>query len=251
MAPEAKCIPDDKPNLVVEKEEWCHRWSNLTKCIKARQEKGVTLALTSEDVVMGHQVAEWHNTFIGQLHTLKEEAARQAEIQTQQSAGPDIAMGNQGDDEDGEDEFDPPEVHPKRIHKSRAPVVQDVDDDLDDGIVIHDMRCQHWRVKGALSAGLLSSTVPILIKGKDVCVYHSPHLQDTHESEILDLLTDWEEAPSASWIPKAKPMVMMPSRKCKLVEVEEEDFDLADSGLHGDDLMVASRLRGTYGQGHQ
>ncbi|KAG2073367.1 hypothetical protein BDR04DRAFT_1152136 [Suillus decipiens] len=68
MAMEAKCIPNDKLNLAVEKEEWCHRWSNLTdeieKCIKARQEKGVTLALTSEDVATGRQVAEWHNTFI-------------------------------------------------------------------------------------------------------------------------------------------------------------------------------------------
>ncbi|KAG2064904.1 hypothetical protein BDR04DRAFT_1162066 [Suillus decipiens] len=95
----------------------------IEKCIKAGQEKGVTLALTSEDVVMGCQVAKWHNTFIGQLHALKEEAARQAEIQTQQSVGPDIAMGNQGDDEDGEDEIDFPEACPKQIHKSRAPVV--------------------------------------------------------------------------------------------------------------------------------
>ncbi|KAG2065433.1 hypothetical protein BDR04DRAFT_1161416 [Suillus decipiens] len=111
MATEAKCVPDDKPNLAVEKEEWCQ--GKIEKCIKAGWEKGVTLVLTSEDVVMGHQVAEWHNMFIGQLHALKEEAARHAKIRTQQSAGPDIAMGNQGDDEDGKDEVDPPEVCPK------------------------------------------------------------------------------------------------------------------------------------------
>ncbi|KAG2069251.1 hypothetical protein BDR04DRAFT_1119223 [Suillus decipiens] len=197
MAVEAKCVPDDKPNLVVEKEEWCHRWSNLTlmsmegkieKCIMARQEKG-----TLQWAIKGM-----------------------------------MKMGKM------------------RLTLLRCvPSESDMDGDSDDGIVVHDMR---WRVKGALSAGLLSSAVPILIKAYHALEERCPkgRAASSHGSKILDLLTDWEEAPSASQIPKAKPMVMMPSRKHKIAEVEEEDFDLVDSGLHRDDLMVASRLRGVH-----
>ncbi|KAG2078753.1 hypothetical protein BDR04DRAFT_1112881 [Suillus decipiens] len=285
MAAEAKCIPDDKLNLAVEKEEWCHRWSNLTlmsmegeieKCIKARQEKGVILVLTSEDVATGCQVSKWHNMFIGQLCALKEEAARQAKIWTQQSMGPDIVMGNQGDDEDGKDEIDPPEVHPKQICKSRAPVVQDADGDSDDGIVIHVMRCKCCESRDLECAGRESQGCTECRASKQRCSYSHQGVPCTRgkmsastaapicklpvgprgqaasscRSEILDLLTDWDEAPSASQISKAKPVVMMPSRKHKLAEVKEEDFDLADSGLHGDDLMVAGRLRGVHAKFH-
>jgi hypothetical protein len=52
--------------------------------------------------------------------------------------------------------------------------------------------------------------------------------------------------PSALQVSKAKPIVVMSGRKQKLAEVEEEDFALADSGMSGDDLVMAGKLQGVY-----
>lgn len=65
-------------------------------------------------------------------------------------------------------------------------------------------------------------------------------------SEPPITISEGEDMPSASRISKAKPVVLLQGRKRKLADVEEEDFALADSGLRGDDLVMAGKLRGVY-----
>ena len=43
-----------------------------------------------------------------------------------------------------------------------------------------------------------------------------------------------------------QPVVVLRAPKRKLAEMQGDDFALADSGLSGDDLVMAGKLRGLY-----
>ncbi|KAG1764092.1 hypothetical protein EV702DRAFT_1051464 [Suillus placidus] len=158
------------------------------------------------------------------LCALKSEAARQAEIKSQQIVPADVSMEEEDDDEDGEDEVSV--KRPLCARKSKAPAPTDSDGD---GIVIHETPG-----KVVLSAGVLNSAACILVKR---CPGLScPHLQLQVSDGPLRVQR----------LLPVGPKMQGKGHKRKLAEVEEDDFTLADSGLCGDDLVMAGKLRGVY-----
>ncbi|KAG1781176.1 hypothetical protein EV702DRAFT_1193359 [Suillus placidus] len=256
MAAEAKCVPEDHANLAVEKEE-CPK-SDIRHVIASGREKGVVLALTSKEVSKGKEMAGVHEGYVEQLRALKSEAVRQAEIKSQQIVPANVSMEEEDDDEDGEDEVSV--KCPLCACKSKAPALTDLDGD---GIVIHETPCLRCVKKNLECAGPEGQGCTECRSSKQRCMYSHQSLSRTKLSAPLAasvrrstagpkasscgsegafVISDDEDAPSMSRAPK------MQGKGCKrkLAEVEEDDFALADSGLHGDDLVMAGKLRGIY-----
>ncbi|KAG2034430.1 hypothetical protein BDR03DRAFT_984412 [Suillus americanus] len=262
MAAEAKCVPEDRPNLATEKEEWCHRWNKITAdigfYIAAAKDQGVVLALTADEAIQGREAAATHDKFVEQLHTLKEVAALH-------EMGEEAAAN-----ESGEEEIDCPEKRPVRARKVKVPAVVESEEESEDGMVVHEMRCEHCEKKDLECYGPEGMGCTRCKTSKQACSYShlacakaevptppavvscrpaagpKHRVGSGHGSEGPILISDGKSAPSNSQPLKAKPVVLLADRKCKLAEVEEEDFALADSGLGGDDLAMAGKLRGVH-----
>ncbi|KAG1781372.1 hypothetical protein EV702DRAFT_1042477 [Suillus placidus] len=247
MAAEAKCVSEDCANLAVEKEE-CPK-SDIGHVIASGREKGVVLALTSEEVARGKETAGIHDGYVEQLRALKSEAARQAEIKSQQIVPADVSMEEEDDDKDGEDEDSV--KHPLHTRKSKAPAPTDSDGD---GIVIHETLCMCCAKKNLECAGPEGQGCTECWSSKQHCMYSRQALSRTKLSAPPAASVQWstaglkassrgsEDAPSMSRALKMQGK----GRKRKLAEVEEDDFALADSGLRRDDLVMARKLRGVY-----
>ncbi|KAG1728122.1 hypothetical protein EDB19DRAFT_1748199, partial [Suillus lakei] len=173
LAAEAKCVPDDREDLLLEKQEWCRRWNKISSDIglimAAGKDKGVALLLTAEEIALGKEMAGVHDRFVDEMRIIKDQAARQAEIQELQGAGPDVTM-----DGDGEEELeDEEEAPPKRPEAGPAEKVTCSEPDADERgvIVVHEMKCARCETRelecagpegqGVWVAGLLSQVAPI------------------------------------------------------------------------------------------
>ncbi|KAG2028839.1 hypothetical protein BDR03DRAFT_1019285 [Suillus americanus] len=237
MATEAKCVPEDCPNLATEKEEWCRRWNKITAdigfYIAAAKDKGIVLALMADEAIqeMGEEVAR---------------------------------------NESGEEEIDPPEKRQVRTCKAKVPTVVESEEESEDGMVVHEMRCEHCEKKDVECHGPDGMGCTRCKTFKQACSYshlarakakvpappavvsHRPavgpkcRVGSGRGSEGPILISDGKSAPSNSQPSKAKPVVLLAGRKHKLAEVEEEDFALADSGLGRDDLAMAGKLQGVH-----
>ncbi|KAG1765516.1 hypothetical protein EV702DRAFT_1050993 [Suillus placidus] len=147
MAAEAKCVPEDHANLAVEKEEWCRRWNKITIRVEFASKAdqilmyiqligsmyvmlpGILHILSASPrcspstisfVPHGHALEEFmEDQQPSSLRALKSEAARQAEIKSQQIVPADVSMEEEDDDEDGKDEVSV--KRPLRARKSKAP----------------------------------------------------------------------------------------------------------------------------------
>ncbi|KAG2031761.1 hypothetical protein BDR03DRAFT_986169 [Suillus americanus] len=226
MAAEAKCVPEDCPNLATEKEEWCRRWNKIMADIRfyiaAAKDKGIVLALMADEAIQGCKTAATHDKFVEQLYTLKEVAALQG--QTQPAEALDAEMGEEvAGDNSGEEEIDLPEKSLRRIQR----------------MAWSSMTCgANTRVLRQRFLHLLRSfpADPLLVQS----------VRSGRGSEGPILISDGKSVRLNSQALKVKPVVVLPSSKRKLAKVEEEDFALADSGLGGDDLAMAGKLRGVH-----
>ncbi|KAG1784854.1 uncharacterized protein HD556DRAFT_1425285 [Suillus plorans] len=267
MEAESKCVPDDRPDLMVEKEEWCRRWNKISSdigiFIAAGKDKGVALALTAEDVARGKELVGIHDRFVEQLHALKEMAARQAEISEPQGAPVDVSMEGEGDEEeDADGESEVPIKRPTRVRKAKHPAPKG--DDSDDGMILHDPPCDRCAKRDTECFGPEKRGCTECRNSKQACSYSriarakgkasarrpmaasKVRVGSSLGSEPPITISDGEDMASASRISKTKPVVLIQGRKRKLADVEEEDFALADSGLSGEDLILAGKLRGVY-----
>ncbi|KAG1742057.1 hypothetical protein EDB19DRAFT_1703747 [Suillus lakei] len=260
LAAEAKCVPDDREDLILEKEEWCRRWNKIsgsagTKCPKsdmglimaAGKDKGVTLLLTVEEIALGKEMAGVHDRFVDEMRIVKDQAVHQAEIQELQGAGPDVTMDGDGEEE-LEDEEEAPPKRPKRVQQKKV-LVPEPDADERGMIVVHEMKCARWCLGCRAAKAGCSYSCQAKAKGKasmpPAASVRRPaagpkgQVASSRRSEGPDFVSDGETAPSVSKAPKRK-----------LAEMQGDDFALADSGLSGDDLVMAGKLRGLYAKVH-
>ncbi|KAG2030639.1 hypothetical protein BDR03DRAFT_1016937 [Suillus americanus] len=132
-----------------------------------------------------------------------------------------------------EEEIDRPEKRQVRACKAKVPAVVQSEEESEDGMVIHEMRCEHCEKKDVECYGPEGMGCTRCKTSKQACSYSrlgpKCRVGSGHGSEGHILISDGESAPSNSQPSKAKPVVLLAGRKCKLAEVEEEDFMLADS----------------------
>ncbi|KAG1722817.1 hypothetical protein EDB19DRAFT_1766293 [Suillus lakei] len=256
LAAEAKCVPDDREDLILEKEEWCRRWNKISSDIglimAASKDKGVTLLLTAEEIALGKEMAGVHDRFVDEMRIIKDQAAHQAEIQELQGAGLDVTMDGDGEEE-LEDEEEAPPKRPKRVRRKKEP-----DADERGVIVVHEMKCAHcetWELEcagpegqGCLGCRAAKSgcSYSRQAKAKGKASVPPGRVASSRGSEGLDFVSDGETAPSVSKAPKVRLVVVLRAPKRKLAEMQGDEFALADSGLSGDDLVMVGKLRGLY-----
>ncbi|KAG2084033.1 uncharacterized protein F5147DRAFT_782658 [Suillus discolor] len=82
MASLADTIPEDRIELVMEKEEWCHSWEcimcDLDQCSIDGKTFGLSFPLSPEEAGKGRHGSEAYNYFRAQLHMLRAKAKCQA-----------------------------------------------------------------------------------------------------------------------------------------------------------------------------
>ncbi|KAG1807205.1 hypothetical protein EV424DRAFT_1543982 [Suillus variegatus] len=260
MEAEGKCAPD----LLIEKEEWCRRWNRISSEIldimKTADAKRVLLRLSAEEITMGKELMKLHDHFVEQLQIVKDVAACQA---ISESVPADVSMEGEGDkEEDADGESEVPIKWLTWIRKSKQPAPKD--DDSDGGFIVHDPPCERCAKRNVECVGPKGLGCTECCSAKQACSYsrsghakgkasaHQPttapknRVASSRGSEPLITISEGEDMPSALRISQAKPVVLLQGRKRKLADVEEEDFALADSGLRGDDLVMAGKLRGVY-----
>ncbi|KAG2062555.1 hypothetical protein BDR04DRAFT_1123863 [Suillus decipiens] len=197
---------------------------------------------------------------------VKEQAAKQAKIRDQQESylgqGQNMTMDKQGDEDEGEEEVDSPVLHPKQAHKAKASALK-ASEDLSNGLVVHEVPCtccemremECIRLEGQGCNDCMPHPKP---KASTASVGSSHHptagpktqVVSSCGSEGLIMVSDVEDSISLGHPGGSKPYVMIPTRKRKLAEVEEEDFVLANFGLQGDDLVMAGKLWGVHAKFH-
>ncbi|KAG2112369.1 uncharacterized protein F5147DRAFT_771435 [Suillus discolor] len=226
--------------------------------MQTASDRGVALVLSAEEITKGKELTKLHDHFVEQLQIVKDVAACQA---VTQSAPADVSMDGEGEEEEEVDEES--EVLMKRpmwLRKSKQPAPKD--DESNDRIVIHDPPCECCGKRNAECVGPEGLGCMECRNAKQVCSYSrsgrakgkasvrrpmaASKVVSLRRSEPPITISKGEDMPSASCISKAKPVVSLPTRKRKLVDVEEEDFALADSGLRGDDLVMAGKLQSVY-----
>jgi hypothetical protein len=94
--------------------------SDIGLIMAAGKDKGVALLLTAEEIALGKEMAGVHDRFVDEMRIIKDQAARQAEIQELQGAGPDVTMDGDGEEE-LEDEEEAPPKRPKRVRRKKVP----------------------------------------------------------------------------------------------------------------------------------
>ncbi|KAG2093524.1 uncharacterized protein F5147DRAFT_657419 [Suillus discolor] len=272
MDAEGKCAPD----LLIEKEKWCRRWNRILICwirfdfwvstliseviMKTVLDRGVTLVLSAEEITKGKELTKLHDHFVEQLQFVKDAATRQA---VTQNAPVDVSMDSEGNEEDADGESEVLMKRPMWVCKSKQPAPKD--DESDDGIVVHDPPCKRCNKRNAECVGPKGLRCMECCNAKQACSYSRSgartkgkvsarrptaaskgQIASSCRSEPLIMISEGEDMPSASHISKAKPVAMLLTWKRKLVDVEEEDFALVDSGLCGEDLVMAGKLRSVY-----
>ncbi|KAG2030131.1 hypothetical protein BDR03DRAFT_1017491 [Suillus americanus] len=129
MAAEAKCIMADIGFYIV-----------------ATKDQGVVLALTADEAIQGREAAATHDKFVEQLHMLKEVTVLQG--QTRPAEVSDAEMGEEAaGNESGEEEIDRPEKRPVCACKAKVPAVVESEEESEDGMVVHEMRCERCEKK--------------------------------------------------------------------------------------------------------
>ncbi|KAG2031963.1 hypothetical protein BDR03DRAFT_986077 [Suillus americanus] len=114
--------------------------------IATTKDKGIVLALTADEAIQGRKAAATHDKFVEQLHTLKEVAALQG--QTRPAEALDAEMGEEvAGNESGEEEIDHPEKRQVRARKVKVPAVVESEEESEDGMVVHEMRCERCEKK--------------------------------------------------------------------------------------------------------
>ncbi|KAG1719986.1 hypothetical protein EDB19DRAFT_1779771 [Suillus lakei] len=272
LVAEAKCVPDDREDLILEKEEWCRRWnkisSNIGLIMAAGKDKGIALLLTAEEIVLGKEMAGVHDRFVDEMQIIKDQAARQAEIQELQGVGPDVTMDRDGEEELEDEEEAPPKC-PKRVRWKKV-LGPEPDADERGVIVVHEMKCAQCETRDLECAGPEGQGCLGCQAAKSGCSYSRQakakgkasvppvasirrpaagpkgQVASSCGSEGLDFVSDRETAPSVSKAPKVRPVIVLRAPKRKLAEMQGDDFTLADSGLSGDDLVMVGKLQGLY-----
>ncbi|KAG1745126.1 uncharacterized protein EDB91DRAFT_1080618 [Suillus paluster] len=83
LAGAAKSVPDDKDELLEEKEDWMQLWVDLTTCLEAcitvGRGKGIVLGLSVDEVIAGDAGQSMYEHFCGQVSALKAAAIRTPE----------------------------------------------------------------------------------------------------------------------------------------------------------------------------
>jgi hypothetical protein len=93
--------------------------SDIGLIMAAGKDKGVALLLTVEEIALGKEMAGVHDRFVDEMRIIKDQAARQAEIQELQGAGPDVTMDGDGEEELEDEEEAPPKCL-KRVQRKKV-----------------------------------------------------------------------------------------------------------------------------------
>ncbi|KAG2090925.1 uncharacterized protein F5147DRAFT_658065 [Suillus discolor] len=181
MASLADTIPEDRIELVMEKEEWCHSW----ECIMTF---GLSFPLSPEEAGKGRHGSEAYNYFRAQLHMLRAKAKCQAskhakeeccceetlardedvrmsaganDKRTAEEEGPaKVNTGETGaedEEEESEDDEEEEEERPKRASPKKAtvPVKQKTPwMSVAPALVIHQDRCEQCVKQDVCCQGL-------------------------------------------------------------------------------------------------
>ncbi|KAG0691543.1 hypothetical protein DFH29DRAFT_1010806 [Suillus ampliporus] len=170
----AKSVPDDKDELLEEKEDWMRIWVDLTTrlsaCVSVAKEKGIVLALPADEVAAGEAGASMYNHFYAQVSMLKAAAIRTPEPDEQNSTS--VATGTVTRKKSVMEVSVPDVPGVSRTTRSKAvPPRMSAKTSIDPNFILHDPPCSRCQAKDALCEGPDGQGCTTCRSAKQACDY--------------------------------------------------------------------------------